>query len=378
MNRTALLLVAALLAGPAVAQETDVDGPLPPPTHVQQQTPPPQQQPQQQQQQQKPAPVERRASRPTSDSPEPVNGPLGRTSSTSSQSAPRTTGSGPVGTIRVQTRLVNVTLNVVDKHGSPVGGFEKSDFHIFEDGAPQPIAIFERDASSPLSIVLAIDASETVETSQRLEHEAAKHFIHAILRQQDELALIDFADNVHEVVPFTNQPRNLDQGLGQIRLGQETALFDAVSFASDRLDHTALSAGRRRVLVIISDGGDDTHRTNYGDAIEAAQRADAMIFSIIIVPISADAGRNTGGEHTMIQLAEDTGGKYYYVNDPSDLEPAFQHVSDDLRTQYLLGYYAPHRPDDTAFRRIQVRFSDPAKAETFSLRYRTGYYPRPE
>ena len=79
----------------------------------------------------------------------------------------------------------------------------------------------------------------------------------------------------------------------------------------------------------------------YEQAIEQAQRAGAIIYSIIIVPIAADAGRNTGGEHALIQMSEDTGGKYYYVEDPSDLEPAFRHVSDDLRTQYLLGYYAP-------------------------------------
>lgn len=370
MRGIAFMAACALLAGTARAQETQTEpGPITPPPRVHTQT-----DPQPAQTQQKPAPVERRAAKPTVDSPEPIDGPLGRTSSASQQTAPRT-NNGPVGTIRVQSRLVNVTLNVVDKHGSPVGGFEKSDFRIFEDGAPQPIAVFERDASSPLSIVLAMDASETVVTSQRLEREAAKHFIRTILRPQDQLALIDFADKVHEIVPFTNQARNVEQGLDDIRQGDETALFDAVSFASDRLSQTALSAGRRRVLVIISDGGDDVRRTNYNEAIEAAQRADAMIFSIILVPVAADAGRNTGGEHTMIQMSEDTGGKYYYVSDPADLEPAFRHVSDDLRTQYLLGYYAPHRSDDSSFRRIQVRFADPAKAETLSLRYRTGYYP---
>ena len=91
-----------------------------------------------------------------------------------------------------ETRLVNVALNVVDAHGAPVGGFEKKDFAIFEDGKPQTIAVFEREATSPLSIVLAIDSSETVLTSERLEKEAAKHFVRAILREQDELDLMDF------------------------------------------------------------------------------------------------------------------------------------------------------------------------------------------
>jgi Ca-activated chloride channel family protein len=93
------------------------------------------------------------------------------------------------------------------------------------------------------------------------------------------------------------------------------------------------------------------------------------------VPVYADAGRNTGGEHALIQMSEDTGGKYYYVVDPSDLEPAFQHVSDDLRTQYLLGYYAPDRAGDGAFRRIRVTLTEGAGREGYSLRYRTGYFP---
>jgi Ca-activated chloride channel family protein len=99
-----------------------------------------------------------------------------------------------------------------------------------------------------------------------------------------------------------------------------------------------------------------------------------MVYSIIIVPIYADAGRNTGGEHALIQMASDTGGKYYYVVDKTDLEPAFAKVSDDLRTQYVLGYYAPPRGGDTSFRTIRVRMKDPALRDKYELRYRTGYY----
>jgi Ca-activated chloride channel family protein len=128
------------------------------------------------------------------------------------------------------------------------------------------------------------------------------------------------------------------------------------------------------VVVLITDGGDTVKGSRYTQALEEAQRAGAMVYSIIIVPIYADAGRNTGGEHALIQLAQDTGGKYYYVVDPKDLEPAFRHVSDDLRTQYLLGYYAPKRGLDTSFRSIKVRMVDAAVRDGYELRYRTGYY----
>ena len=322
-----------------------------------------------------PAPVERRKPHPNASSPEPVAGPLTRTGAAPAQgSEAEPPGGQHAGTIRVESRLVNVALNVVDAHGTPVGGFEKKDFAVFEDGKPQAIAVFEREATSPLSIVLAIDASETVLTSERLEKEAAKHFVRAILREQDELDLMDFADTVREIVPFTNQAKRVEQGLSELQHGDETALYNAIYLASQRLDTTSMAANRRRVLVIISDGGDSLeHGVRYEQAVEQAQRAGAIIYSIIIVPIASDAGRNTGGEHTLIQMSEDTGGKYYYVEDPSDLEPAFQHVSDDLRTQYILGYYAP---DDgsKSFRRIKVKLTDAAKDGTYSLRYRTGYF----
>lgn len=373
MKRVAAWLLVAVLAVAAgvrvwAAQETTTN---PVPTE-----PPPQtsKQPQQSTQQQPPAPVERRASKPMADGDENLPGPVGRGAVPSTPV--QTSRGGDVETIRVKTRLVNVALNVVDAHGTPVGGFDKKDFAVFEDGKPQTIAVFEKEATSPLEIVLAIDSSETVLTSDKLEKEAAKHFVRAILREQDQLDLIDFADTVREIVPFTNQPKRIEQGLGQLQQGDETALYNAIYLSSQRLGETPSTGNRRRVLVVISDGGNQLeHGVPYEEAIEQAQRADAIIYSIIVVPIMADAGRNTGGEHAMIQMSEDTGGKYYYVADPSDLEPAFRHVSDDLRTQYLLGYYAPQGTGDNTFRRIRVKLTDADAAGKYSLRYRVGYFP---
>jgi Ca-activated chloride channel family protein len=279
-----------------------------------------------------------------------------------------------VPTIKVETRLVNVALNVVDAKGSPVGGLGRDDFEILEDGKPQKIAVFEKESSTPLSIVLAIDASESVMTSERLEKEAAKHFVNALLRDQDELDLMEFSEVVRELVPFTNQKKRIESGLGEIRTGAATALYDAIYLASQRLEGTSAANGRRRVVVLITDGEDTVKGSRYTQALEQAQRAGAMVYSIIIVPIYADAGRNTGGEHALIQLANDTGGKYYYVVDPKDLEPAFAHVSDDLRTQYLLGYYAPNRGLDDSYRAIKVRMADTTLGDKYQLQYRKGYY----
>ena len=260
------------------------------------------------------------------------------------------------------------------RKGRRCRGWGRDDFEIVEDGKPQKIAIFERESATPLSIVLAIDTSGTVWSNERLEREAAKHFVRALLREQDELELMEFSDAVREVVSFTNQKKRIEAGIGQLQRGDETALYDAIYLGSERLGETKPDAGRRRVMVLITDGGDTKKGSRYSQAVEEAQRSAAMIFPIIIVPIAADAGRNTGGEHALIQMSDDTGGKYYYVEDPKDLEPAFAHLSDDLRTQYVLGYYAPQRGRDASFRKIAVRLKDPGLAAKYRLRYRNGYY----
>lgn len=283
-------------------------------------------------------------------------------------------GGGEVPTIRVETRLVNLAVNVADAKGAPVSGLEREDFEIKEDGKPQKIAVFEKESATPLSVVLAIDASESVLRNERLEKDAAARFVKTLLRQQDELDLMDFADTVREIVPFTNDKRQITNGLGRLERGDTTALYDAIYLGAKRLEDTRADGGRRRVLVLITDGEDTVRKSGYSLAIEEAQRAGAMVYSIIIVPVWADAGRNTGGEHALIQMAEDTGGKYYYVEDPSDLEPAFAHVSDDLRTQYVLGYYAPQRGADASFRKIRVEMKKGSGHEGYALRYRTGYY----
>ncbi|HEY6412423.1 MAG TPA: VWA domain-containing protein [Edaphobacter sp.] len=277
-----------------------------------------------------------------------------------------------VPTIKVETRLVNVAVNVVDAKGAPVGGLGRDDFEILEDGKAQKIAYFEKESMTPLSVVLAIDASESVLRDERLEKNAAKHFVRALLRDQDELDLMQFADSVREIVSFTNRKQVIERGLEELQRGDATALYDAIYLGADRLSTTSVADGRRRVLVLITDGEDTAKGSRYSQALEEAQRAGAMVYSLIIVPVAADAGRNTGGEHALIQMAEDTGGKYYYVEDPQDLEPALAHVSDDLRTQYVLGYYAPHGGGDSSFRRIKVRMKDPAMK--YGLRYRSGYY----
>lgn len=287
----------------------------------------------------------------------------------------------PVPTLKLESRLVTLAVNAVDEKGSPVGGLNQPDFRLLEDGREQKIAFFEKESATPLSIVLAIDGSESTLRNERLEKEAAKKFVASILRtgpkDSDELDLMEFSDTVREIVAFTPDKQRIGDGLNDLRHGDATALYDAIYLGSQRLGETSQSNGRRRVLLLITDGGDTAHGVSYDRALEQAQRNGVIIYSLIVIPIWADAGRNTGGEHALMQLAEDTGGKYYYIEDPKDLAPAFRKVSDDLRTQYVLGYYAPEKTPKNrsdGFRTLKVEVTDPTAAARVQLRYRTGYF----
>jgi len=283
--------------------------------------------------------------------------------------------------LKLESRLVTIAVNAVDSTGSPVGGLDKPDFRLLEDNKEQKVVFFDKESTTPLSIVLAIDVSGTTQTSQRLEIQAAKKFVQTILRSgtadPDELDLMEFSDTVNELVAFTPDKHRIDDGLGKLEHGDATALYNAIYLASQRLGETRQANGRRRILVIISDGGDTAHGVGYMQALEQAQRDGVMIYSLIVIPIWADAGRNTGGEHALMQLSDDTGGKYYYIQESRDLAPAFAKVSDDLRTQYVLGYYAPAKTPQSrsdGFRTIKVEVTDPEMKGKVSLRFRTGYF----
>lgn len=296
-----------------------------------------------------------------------------------------------VPTLHVESRLVTVALNVVDAQGAPVQGLTANDFELTEDGRPLPIAVFDKESATPLQIVLAVDASASVFVDERLEQEAARSFVHSLLRTQDRIELIAFSDTVEEIVPFTGDStddfKSIDRGLERIRHGEATALYDAVDFASQQLAGLSSVNEARHVIVLISDGENTTRHGSYDTAVEQAERAGAMIYSLILVPIRSDAGRDTGGEHALIQMSQDTGGTFYYVEGKSDLATAFAHVSSDLRTQYTLGYYAPQRGGGegveqrndrgvapSGLRRIHLQLKDPALRARYTLRYRSSYY----
>lgn len=272
-------------------------------------------------------------------------------------------------TIRVDVKLVNVFVTITDEHGRPISNLAKENFQVFEDGQTQKISVFDKQSGLPLSIVVAIDTSLSTRKDLPLELASARRFAHAILRPIDALAVYGFNEVVDQAVPFTDDLRTIDRGIEHLPMGAATALYDAIYLGSQSLE------GRqgRKVMVIITDGGDTVSRTDYQEALRATQISEAIVYSIIVVPIEASAGRDTGGEHALIQLSEDTGGKYFYATTLPELDRAFRSISDELRTQYLLAYYPSRRIADSDFRRIEVKVTGVSAAD-YNARHRTGYY----
>jgi Ca-activated chloride channel homolog len=276
----------------------------------------------------------------------------------------------PETTLKVDVKLVNVYVTVTDTNGAPVGGLKKENFLVREDGREQKISVFDKESALPISIALAIDTSLSTRHDLPLEQASAKRFAHAIMRPVDALSVFSFSEAVVETIPYTAELRRIDEGIDHIRLGAATALFDAVYLASRSLDRRQ----GRKVMVLITDGGDTISRVSYKEAARPAEEAEALVYSIIVVPIENSAGRETGGEHALIQLSEDTGGKYYYATSMAQLDDAFRQISDELRTQYLLAYYPSQSTSYSQFRRIQVGVTGPAEPSSYRVRNRAGYY----
>lgn len=271
--------------------------------------------------------------------------------------------------LRVQVRLVNVFVNVTDKSGAPIPGLTKNDFSILDNGHPQKISVFEQHSNLPLSIVIAIDTSGSVQKDLRLETQEAREFIHSLLRPIDQVEVLDFNTRVHRVLPFTNSLHRIDRAFRHLPTGPATALYAALSTAA----HDLAPLHGRKVIIVISDGGNTVPGVDYPQALDAAIRAQAMIYSVIDLPIINDAGRDIAGEHALITLSQQTGGKYYYAQS-GDLQPVFQRVASDLRTEYLLAYYPrqTHRRF-SSYHAITVRLNRP-DASNYQITYRNGYY----
>ncbi len=282
---------------------------------------------------------------------------------------------GPV-VFATDVRLVTLPVTVKDADGTPIGDLDRDDFEIREEGSPRDLAVFERRTDRPLSVVLMLDASLSTAIELRYERESAKRFIGRLLgsgsQPGDSVAIFSFSADVQALQHFTRDQAALENALGRVRPESGTSVYDAVRLASGELSRRT----GRRVVIVITDGGDTTSHWSFAEAMRAAHDAEVAIYPLIVLPIRSDAGRNRGGEHALITFANNTGGETFVQHGAVNLDEAFDEVLANLRTQYYVGFYprleGVQRKE--LFRDIEVRVKRPG-ASVFA---RSGYYADPD
>lgn len=290
-------------------------------------------------------------------------------------------------TLKVQTNLVNVFVTVRDKHNGIISDLGKDDFKISEDGQEQKVAFFAKEADMPITLGILIDTSGSMQNIFDAEQDTASRFIHEVMRKRDEAMVISFDFDVNLLADFTEDPSVLERAIRRAQInavssggvvtpstvptGQNggTDLYDAIYLACH--DQFTGETGRK-AIILLSDAEDTGSKLTLQQAIEAAQRTDSVIHVLRLSdePFYMGLGIGYSGAAVARKMAEDTGGREIEVRNQKSLEKAFDEVSTELRSQYVLGYYPTNNKHDGTFRKIKV---DVDKPDTRILA-RKGYY----
>lgn len=293
-------------------------------------------------------------------------------------------------TLKVDVDVVNVLASVRDKHGALINNLEKKDFTVLEDGKAQTIKYFTRETDVPLTIGLLVDVSGSQRNLIDIERDAASQFFSQVLRKKDEAFLIMFGEEAELLQDFTNSPRLLTQGLAQLRVssgvggfgpgpvptaGQPrgTVLYDAVYLAANEKLRTEVG---RKVIVVITDGVDEGSRLDIKQAVEAAQKSDAVIYSIDYSDSSQYGFGGfghfsvSGGEAALHQMSDETGGHVYRVDRKHPLNEVFQELQDEMRSQYSIGYTPTNDTKDGSYRKLDIKMA----SKDLKVQARKGYY----
>jgi Ca-activated chloride channel family protein len=273
-------------------------------------------------------------------------------------------------TFRVDVNLVRILATVKDNTGRLIGDLEKQDFTVLDNGAPQQVAVFERRTEQPLLVSLLIDNSGSTAKDLKYEIESVNRFLRALFSEgnpKDALALYSFNYEVRKLSHFTRNQSTLEHSLKGLKGEAGTSLYDAIFLAARELE----DRDGRKVIVVVTDGGDTTSVKDFHGALKAAQRSDAVIYSILVMPITNDAGRNIGGENALTTMGERTGGRVFAPNLGPGIDKAFVDILKELRTQYLLGFYPKDVPlNADPFHKLEIKVRD----SNLRVSSRNGYY----
>jgi Ca-activated chloride channel homolog len=273
------------------------------------------------------------------------------------------------GQIRVEVNLVSVLASVLDKSGRPVTGLTRDQFELSEEGRAQKIERFEAQTGRPLDLALMVDTSLSQFSELKFEGEAAARFIRLVVRPGDALSVYEFSDAVTQLSPYTDSVQRLEDTAKRLESGAGTALYDAVLFGSQGLGRRPRD--RRRVLILVTDAGEATSRTSFDEARRAAIVSQALLYTIVIRAVPTESGLNTAGEHAMQTITDSTGGALFYLDSMKQLDGTFEQINNELRTQYLIGYYPDPVPAAGAYRHVQLKVKG---GENYTLEYRKGYF----
>jgi Ca-activated chloride channel family protein len=273
-------------------------------------------------------------------------------------------------TYRVSVDLVNVFCSVYDKDTkSFVTNLSSEDFSIFEDGQKQEIKNFARETNQPLTVALLVDTSQSVAPKLKFEQEAATNFFYTVLKESDRAVLVEFNSAVSLLQDFTGDPNKLEKMIGTLQAAGNTALYDAIVRICDE---KLIRETGRKTIIILSDGDDSSSSETLERATAMAQMAEATIYSVSINRggFFGVGGDTRTGDDVLKELATATGGKALFPFQVEELEGAFRDISQELRSQYSLGYISSNPKHDGSYRRLEIRATD----RNLKLNYRKGYF----
>jgi VWFA-related protein len=284
------------------------------------------------------------------------------------------------GTTKVNVNLVRLYVTVRDKHNAIVTNLQKDDFKVYEDGKEQKIAFFSKDMTDPITLAMMIDTSGSEYNMLDAEKATASRFLRDILKKNDLATVISFDSSVNLLADFTDDQEVLQSALDKatinvpVALGPTSAnlpgtvLYDAISqVCSGQLPTEA----GRKALIITTDAEDEGSQQTLRGAIESAQEANAVIHVLLIADTGGFFGRGVmySGGMAAHEMAEQTGGRVIAVRNNDDLDKAFDQISEELRSQYIVAYYPANQAANGEYRKIKVETTQGYKVLT-----REGYY----
>jgi len=296
----------------------------------------------------------------------------------------------PTETLKVNVNVVQLFFNVKDKHGALIPNLTKDDFQIFEDGQPQTIKYFTAESNLPLTLGIMIDSSGSQVNVLGMEKEVGGAFLKQILTDKDEAYVISFDISVDLLQDFTRDVHRLQNALNKAKINTDfssggipgmgggpvptqnspgTLLYDAVYLSAH--DMLAKEVGRK-AMILLTDGQDEGSKMKIQDAIEAAQKADAVVYVLLCADrgFYGMQGAFYSGEGDMRKLTEATGGRVINVGNKFDkLREAFDQIANELRSQYNIGYVPTNTKLDGGYRKLEIK-----NKQNYKIQARSGYY----